>query len=130
MHLFLRQSVIVAVSLLERRVSELLRSVAASDSESSVSGVDVFAADVHPSPFRTKKPMSLQVTTSRMTQGRDIQVFLDSQRSPTTPVSLCSSDSEVLAFQEPVRSSKYTGEKKQAKRQHRGLPPEIRLHYP
>ena len=55
MHLFLRQSVIVAVSLLERRVSELLRSVAASDSESSVSGVDVFAADVHPSPFRDQE---------------------------------------------------------------------------
>ena len=52
MHLIVRQSASFGSELTSSRVVELSRSMAASDSESTVSGVDVTATGVHPSPFR------------------------------------------------------------------------------
>ena len=52
MYLNVRQSAVFGCELTSPRVIELNHSMAASDSESSVSGVDVTATDVHLSPFR------------------------------------------------------------------------------
>ena len=70
--------------------------MASSDGDSSVSGVDVSATAVHLSPFRdqTTDILAGQDIPHDTPEGMDIQVYLDSLRSPTTLVS-SSSDAEV-----------------------------------
>eukprot|EP00439_Symbiodinium_sp_Y106_P057252 s1078_g8.t1 len=81
--------------------------MAASDSESSMSGVDVTITAVHPSPFRDIRDPAAgdefdgQEISFEPPESRDIQAFLDSQLSPTTPVS-SSSDTEVPELSQPA----------------------------
>ena len=77
----------------------------ASDSETSVPGVDVTVTAVHPSPFRdptTGDEIDGQEIPFEAPEGRDVQVVLDPQRTLTTPVS-GSSDAEVPEVSQPVR---------------------------
>ena len=88
---------------------ELACNMAASDSESSMSGVDVTITAVHPSPFRdptTGDEFDGQEISFEAPESRDIQAFLDSQRSPTTPGS-SSSDAEVPEFTLPASSTDF-----------------------
>ena len=55
-------------------------------------------------------------------ESRDVQVFLNSQRSPTTPVS-SSSDAEVPEFQLPASSTDFQDPTPAKKRQQRRVPP-------
>ena len=69
---------------------KLFRTMSASDSESNMSGADVTITAVHPSPFRdptTGDEFDRQEISFVPPESRHIQAFLDSQRSPTTPVS-------------------------------------------
>ena len=74
------------------RVIELNHSIVASDSESSVSGVDVTATGVHLSPFRDPNlddEFDGQEISFEVPESRDIQAFLDSRdlkpRAPPHP---------------------------------------------
>ena len=57
-----------------------------------MSGVDVTITAVHPSPFRdpttTGDEFDGQEISFEAPESRDVQVFLDSERMPTTPVSI------------------------------------------
>ena len=107
------------------RVRELPCNLAASDSESSVSGVDVAVTAVHPSPFRDP-------TTGHEFDGReiffeapesiDVQAFLASQRTPTTPVA-SSSDAEVPEISQPAASTEFQAGRPKKKRHQRKVPP-------
>ena len=107
------------------RVVELNRSMAASDSESNVSGVDVTATGVHLSPFRDlnlgDEFDGLEISFEAP-ESRDIQAFLDSQRSPTTPVS-SSSDAEVPEISQPASSADFQEDRPKKKRHQRRVPP-------
>ena len=100
--------------------------MAASDSESNVSGVDVTATGVHLSPFKDPNlddEFDGQEISLEAPESRDIQAFLDSQRSPTTPVS-SSSDAEAPELTLPASSTDFqdpTPAKK--RRQQRRVPP-------
>ena len=64
---------------------KLFRTMSASDSESNMSGADVTITAVHPSPFRdptTGDEFDGQEISFEPPESRDIQAFLDSQRSP------------------------------------------------
>ena len=99
--------------------------MAASDSESSLSGADVTITAVHPSPFRdptTDDEFDGQEISFEAPESRDIQAFLDSQRTPTTPVSN-SSDAEVPEFTLPASSTDFQDPRPARKRQQRRVPP-------
>ena len=99
--------------------------MAASDSESGMSGADVTITAVHPSPFRdptTGDEFDGQETSFEAPESRDIQAFLDSQRTPTTPVSN-SSDAEVPEFTLPASSTDFQDPRPARKRQQRRVPP-------
>ena len=86
-HLIVRQSAVFGCELTLSRVVELSRKEA-SDSESSVSGVDVTATGVHLSPFRDPNlgdEFGGQEISFEAPESRDVQVLPDSQRTPTTP---------------------------------------------
>eukprot|EP00439_Symbiodinium_sp_Y106_P082856 s1490_g22.t1 len=94
--------------------------MSASDSASNMSGADVTITAVHPSPFRgptTGGEFDGQEISFEPPESRDIQAFLDSQRSPTTPVS-SSSDAEVPEFNLPASDPRPA-----KKRQQRRVPP-------
>ena len=102
--------------------------MAASDSESSLSGADVTITAVHPSPFRDPTTgdefdgQGISFKSFEAPESRDIQAFLDSQRSPTTPVS-SSSDAEVPEFTLPASSTDFKDPRPARKRQQRRVPP-------
>ena len=102
--------------------------MAASDSESSLSGADVTITAVHPSPFRDPTTgdefdgQGISFKSFEAPESRDIQAFLDSQRSPTTPVS-SSSDAEVPEFTLPASSTDFQDPRPARKRQQRRVPP-------
>ena len=85
--------------------------MSASDSESNMSGADVTITAVHPSPFRDPT-----------TGDEGIQAFLDSQRSPTTPVS-SSSDAEMPELGQPAASTEPQAERSRKKQHQRRVPP-------
>ena len=100
------------------RVSELTCNMAASDSETSVSGVDVTVTAVHPTPFRdptTGDEFDGQEISFEAPESRDVQVFLESQRTPTTPVS-SSSDAEVPEVSQPASSTDFQEDRPKKKR--------------
>ena len=104
---------------------ELACNMAASDSESNMSGVDVTITAVHPSPFRdptTGDEFDGQEISFEAPESRDIQAFLDLQRSPTTPVS-SSSDAEVPEFTLPASSTDFQDPGPAKKRLQRRVPP-------
>ena len=98
--------------------------MSASDSESNMSGADVTITAVHPSPFRdptTGDEFDGQEISFEPPESRDIQAFLDSQRSPTTPVS-SSSDAEVPELSQPAAPTEPQAERPRKKHQRR-VPP-------
>ena len=100
---------------------ELVCSMAASDSESSMSGVDVTITAVHPSPFREPAAgdeFDGQEVSFEPPESKDIHAFLDSQRSPATPVS-SSSDAEVPELTLPASSTDFKDPTPAKKRQQR-----------
>ena len=100
------------------RVRELICDMTASDSETSVPGVDVTVTAVHPSPFRdptTGDEFDGQEISFEAPESRDVQVFLESQRTPTTPVS-SSSDAEVPEISQPASSTDFQEDRPKKKR--------------
>ena len=69
--------------------------------------MDVTITAVHPSPFRdpaTGDEFDGQEISFELPESRDVQAFLDSQRTPTTPVS-SSSDADVPEISHPAAAS-------------------------
>ena len=105
--------------------NSLACNMAASDSESSLSGADVTIIAVHPSLFReptTGDEFDGQEISFEAPESRDIQAFLDWQRSLTTPVS-SSSDAEVPEITLPASSTDFQDPRPARKRQQRRVPP-------
>ena len=90
-----------------------------------MSGVDVIITAVHPSPFgdpTTGDEFDGQEIPFEAPESRDIQVFLDSQRTPTTPVS-SSSDAEVPEISQPASSADVQEDRPKKKRHQKKVPP-------
>ena len=99
--------------------------MAASDSESSMSGIDIIITAVHPSPFRDPTigdEFDGQEISFEASESRDIQAFLDSQRTPATPIS-SSSDAEVPEIHQPVSSADIQEDRPKKKRHQKKIPP-------
>ena len=99
--------------------------MAASDSESSMSGIDIIITAVHPSPFRDPTigdEFDGQEISFEASESRDIQAFLDSQRTPATPIS-SSSDAEVPEIHQPVSSADIQEDRPKKKRHQKKILP-------
>ena len=90
--------------------------------------MDVTATGVHLSPFRdpTQGPLGDEFDGQEIPfeapESRDVQVFLESQRTPTTPVS-SSSDAEVPEINSPASSTDFQDPRPAKKRHQRKVPP-------
>ena len=83
-----------------------------------MSGIDIIITAVHPSPFRDPTigdEFDGQEISFEASESRDIQAFLDSQRTPATPIS-SSSDAEVPEIHQPVSSADIQEDRPKKKR--------------